>query len=180
MKITISGKPGSGKSTIAKLVAENLNLKHYSIGDIMREMAKEKNILLIELSKQAEQNPEIDKILDKKSEEIGKKEGDFIMDTRLGFHFIPDSIKIFLDVSLDEGAKRIFKDKREGEKTKTLEELKFQIKRRIDSEEKRYLEYYHLYVNNADNYDLIVDTTKLTIEEAVNRILEFIKAFGNL
>ena len=44
MIITISGKAGSGKSTVAKELAKQLNLQHFSIGDIMRKMAKEKNI----------------------------------------------------------------------------------------------------------------------------------------
>ena len=177
MKITISGKPGSGKSTIAKLIAKKLNLKHYSMGDLQRSIAKEKGISLIELSKLEEQSPELDKKVDDRLKQIGEKKDNIIVDARVGFHFIPDSIKIFLDISIEEGAKRIFKDKREGETTETLEELKFEIKRRIDSEEKRYLEYYHVYVNDADNYDLIVDTTNITIEQVVDKLLEFVKNF---
>ena len=64
MIITISGKAGSGKSTIAKELAKKLKLKHYSIGDLMRQIAKEKNISLIELSKLAEKDNSIDKELD--------------------------------------------------------------------------------------------------------------------
>ena len=46
MIITISGIAGSGKSTVAKLLAKKLNCKHYSVGDFMRQIAKEKNIPL--------------------------------------------------------------------------------------------------------------------------------------
>jgi len=67
MIITISGKAGSGKSTVAKQLAKKLNLKHYSIGDIMRKLAKEKNISLNELSKLAEKDKTIDLTLDKKT-----------------------------------------------------------------------------------------------------------------
>ncbi|MFO8015868.1 MAG: AAA family ATPase, partial [Candidatus Woesearchaeota archaeon] len=49
MKITISGKPGSGKSTVARLVAERLGLNHYSLGDMQREVAREKCISMAEL-----------------------------------------------------------------------------------------------------------------------------------
>ncbi|MCH9028900.1 MAG: nucleoside monophosphate kinase, partial [Bacteroidetes bacterium] len=66
MIITISGKAGSGKSTVAKELARKLELKHYSIGDLMRQMAKEKNISLTELGKLAEKDDSIDKELDKK------------------------------------------------------------------------------------------------------------------
>ena len=53
MIITISGKAGSGKSTVAKSISQKLNLRHYSIGDLMRAMAREKKISLLELNKLA-------------------------------------------------------------------------------------------------------------------------------
>ena len=52
MIITISGTPGSGKSTVAKMIATKLGFKHYSTGDFMRQMAKERGISLEELSKE--------------------------------------------------------------------------------------------------------------------------------
>ena len=48
--ITVSGRPGSGKSTVAKSLAAKLNLDHVSAGDFMREMAAERNITVLELS----------------------------------------------------------------------------------------------------------------------------------
>ena len=106
MKITISGKVGSGKSTVAKLLAKKLSLEYYSIGTIMREMASERGLSINEFSKKAENDKSIDIELDTRQKEIGKKEK-FIMDSRLGFYFIPDSFKIFLDVDIKEAAKRI-------------------------------------------------------------------------
>ena len=105
MIITISGKPGSGKSTIAKELAKKLKLKHFSIGDFMREMAKDKNISLLELSELSEEDKSIDKELDNKQIQLGKREDNFIIDSRLGFHFIPNSVKIFLEVEIKESAK---------------------------------------------------------------------------
>ena len=54
MIITISGKPGSGKSTIAKILAEKLKLKHYSAGDFRREKAKKLCLSLEEFNKLGE------------------------------------------------------------------------------------------------------------------------------
>ena len=88
MIITISGKAGSGKSTVAKQLAKKLNLKHYSIGDIMRQIAKERNLSLNELSKLAEKDKSIDTELDKKQLELRNKK-DFIIDGRLTAYFIP-------------------------------------------------------------------------------------------
>src|SRR3989339_226507 len=153
MIITISGIAGSGKSTAAKLLAKKLNYKHYSVGDFMREIAKEKSITLLELSRQAEKDNSIDKELDKKQIELGKKEDNFVIDSRLGFHFIPKSKKIFLEVDLNEAAKRILKDKREHEQYKDIQESIEKIKTRIKSEDKRYREYYKVDYHDKDNYD---------------------------
>lgn len=174
MIITISGIAGSGKSTVAKLLAKKLNYKHYSIGDFMRDMAKEKNITLLELSKLAEKDKAIDKELDKKQIELGKKQDNFVIDSRLGFHFIKNSKKIFLNVDLNEAAKRILKEKRKHESYKDIQESAEKIKTRIKSENKRYKEYYNIDYQNKTHYDIIIDTTDIKPEEIVKDILKII------
>ncbi len=174
MIITISGIAGSGKSTVAKLLAKKLNYRHYSIGDFMRELAKERGTTLLELSKQAEEDQSIDKELDKKQIELGKTKDNFVIDARLGFHFIPQSKKIFLEVNLNEAAKRILKEKRQHEQYKDIQESIEKIKTRINSEDKRYKGYYNLHYHNKDNYDIVIDTTNLTIKQVLNKILNFL------
>mgnify|MGYP006414619685 FL=1 len=144
MIITISGALGSGKSTVAKILVEKFNLKHYSTGDFMREIAAKRGITLLELSKLAETDRSIDKELDNYQIQLGKDEDNFIIDARLGWHFIPDSIKIFLDVNDEEAAKRIFKEGRTDEKYNTdLNATLENIKNRRESEIKRYQDYYN-------------------------------------
>ncbi len=172
MILTISGVAGSGKSTVAKLLAKKLKYKHFSIGDFMREIAKERKLTLLELSKLAEKDKNIDKALDKKQIELGKKEDNFVIDSRLGFHFIPKSIKIFLDVDLNEAANRILKEKRQHEQYTDIQESIEKIKTRINSEDKRYRGYYNIDYHNKDNYDIIIDTTHLKPEDAVEKILK--------
>ena len=82
MIISISGKAVSEKITVTKGIAKKLNLKHYSIGGIMRQLAKEKNLSLNELSKLAEKDKTIDLTLDKKQIELRDK-NDFVIDGRL-------------------------------------------------------------------------------------------------
>lgn len=175
MIITISGVAGSGKSTISKLLAQKLGYKHYSTGDFMRSIAKERNMTLLELSKLAENDRSIDLELDKRQKELGKKEDDFVIDARLGWYFIPHSFKIFLDVDINAAAKRIFKDQRVHESYKDIKESIEKIKARINSEEKRYKEYYNIDYRDKSHYDLVINTTKTVADEVAELISKKVK-----
>ena len=110
MKLTLGGTLGSGKSTVGKLLCKEFKLKYYYTGQRFREMAAEKGMSIHEFAKIAEKDRKIDIELDKWQENIGKEQDDFLLDGHIAFHFIPDSIKIFLDGNINERAKRIFED----------------------------------------------------------------------
>lgn len=174
MILTISGMPGSGKSTIAKILSEKLHLKHYSTGNFRREMAKRMNISINELNKLGETQDYTDKEADAWQENIGKTQNNFIIDGRLSFHFIPNSIKIFLSVSPEIGAERIRKDNRREEKSNDKKEAIKLWEERVNSDKLRYIKYYNIDPYNPKNFDLILDTSSLTPEEVVSKIVHFI------
>ena len=124
------------------------------------------------LSVLAETDSTIDEELDKRQEEIGKNEDNFIMDSRLGFHFIPDSFKIFFNVEIEEAARRIFNDKRTEESYKDINEAMSYLKKRMRSENIRYKEYYGIDFPKREYFDLIIDTTKSTPDETVKEIIK--------
>jgi predicted cytidylate kinase len=175
MIITISGKAGSGKSTVAKELAEKLKLKHYSIGDLMRQIAKEKNISLIELSKLAEKDSSIDLELDKKQIDLRDK-NNFVIDGRLTAHFIPYAdLKVFLDCNDKVRAERILKNERKDEKSKNIKELIKKIDQREQSERKRFKKLYSVDYYDKKLYNLIINTTNLSINEVVEKIMKAVK-----
>ena len=174
MIITMSGKAGSGKSTVAKLVAKRLSLMHYSIGDLMRKLAKEKGIPLSKMSRLAEKDESIDMELDKKT--IGLREKDnFVIDGRLTAYFLPYAdLKVFLDCEDEVRAERILKDKRSDEKGKSLKELVKKIRQREQSERKRYNTLYSIDYHDRKLYNMVIDTTQLGINEVVSEIINSI------
>ena len=175
MRIAISGKAGSGKSTVAKLLSESLRLKHYSIGDLMRLMAAEKKMTLLQLNSQAEKDKSIDLELDNKLRELGRKKDNFIVDGRLASYFIPNAdAKIFLKTDDKVRAQRIMKDRRHQEKG-NMKEVMSKIRKRETSEKKRYQKYYGINYLDKKLYNLVIDTTKLTPNEVVGRIVKFLK-----
>ena len=178
MKITISGSPGSGKSTVRNLLAQKLNLKRYSTGDFMRQLATEKGLNLEEFSKIAQKDPSIDKQLDDRQVKLGKEENNFIIDGRLSFHFIPNSIKIFIDAKLEIRAQRILGDIQNNvritENAKNLQEQIDSIKKREDSERLRYKQYYNLDPYDKSHYDLVIDSSDIDAEEIASKIITLI------
>jgi cytidylate kinase len=174
MIITISGMPGSGKSTVAKLIASKLGMKYYSVGDFMREIAVQRNMSLIDLSKLAETDRRIDEQLDDRQIRM-RTEDNFVIDSRLGFHFMPNSTKIFLKVDIKNEAKRIFSQKRKEEHADTLEEIESMIKRRIQSEKLRYNQYYNIDIYDMANYDLVIDTSNISAEQVADKIVKKIR-----
>lgn len=181
MILTIAGTPGSGKSTIAELLAKKLKLKHYSIGDFMRAQAKKRGLDIAELTQLARTDRSIDDANDQQLVELSKKEDNFVIDARLGWHFIPQSVKILLMVSEDEAARRIFAARRPDEKENvTLEKTKEGIRKRFASEKERYKKLYNLDYLDPVHYDLAIDTTKLTPEKVVGTIVDFLKKKGKV
>jgi len=176
MIITISGKAGSGKSTVAREVAKRLGLKHYSIGNLMRQLAKEKKMPLNELSRLAEKDKSIDLELDKKTVEL-RAADNFVIDGRLTAYFLPYAdLKVFLDCKDKVRAERILIDKRDDEKSKSLKELVKKIRQREQSERKRYSKLYKIDYHDKTLYNLMIDTTNLSIKEVVDEIINSARA----
>jgi len=168
--ITISGTPGSGKSTVAEILKDKLGIKYVYSGMIFRDMAKKYNMSLEEFGKYCESNSKIDRELDDKQLEILRK-GDVILEGRLAgwlahLNKIP-ALKVSVDTDLDTRAKRIVK-REEGD----VEKRKKEILKREKSEALRYKKYYNIDLNDNSIYDIIVDSGDKTPEEIVEIILE--------
>jgi cytidylate kinase len=100
-----------------------------------------------------------------------------IVDGHVLWYFLPESLKIFLEVDINEAAKRLFEEKRSSEKeNKTLEDTKQGLINRAAHEEKRYSSVYNLEYRNLDNFDLVINTTNMNPKEVVNKILEHINS----
>lgn len=178
--ITIAGANGGGKSSTAKKVAEQLGFRHFSSGDFMRKIAKENNITLEELAEIAEKEDWVDKKLDDYVKQVGS-EKKAIIDSRLAFHFIPESFKVYLDLDPKIAAERMLNDMKnnparhfenKGE-IESIEEMVKKSAKRLASERKRYFDLYGIKDHkDKKNFDLIVDTQKNNLEQVVDIVVE--------
>jgi len=178
MIITITGLPGSGKSTLAKNLAKELKLEHYSAGDFLRGIAREQGKTLMQIHEEMLRNRAIDDILDERTAKLGKERDNFVIDGRVAWHFIPNSIKVFVTVDLKTAAERIFNDMRPEEKeNSSLEKTMRNMRNRIGMNRARYKKLYGIDYLDKKNYDIIVDTTKSGAGQTMEKVLKQIKQY---
>ncbi len=168
--ITVSGELGSGKSMVSKALAARLGYQYVSTGQFHRDMAREMGIDALELNILAESDPSIDRKIDAMSQELVNDGNDYVVDSRIAWHFITSSFKVYLVVDPDIAAARVLADKQRCEEPAyaDLVSAKTQLLKRKESENKRYSQKYGIDRNNVSNYDLVLDTSLQTVEQIVD------------
>jgi len=176
--ITIAGRPGSGKSSTAKEVTARLGYQHFSSGDLFRALARERGIDVLQANLTAEQNAEIDHLVDGRLREIGVSEDQLVVDSRTAWHWMPNSFKVFLDLDLNTAAARIL-----GKGSELSMRLKSEdihqdpalyaekLQRRLDSESRRYKALYDINPYDMQNYDLVIDTGTNNLDQVVEQLI---------
>lgn len=181
MIITISGDAGSGKSTLAKKLEAALGFPRLYVGGIRRKMAEEMGMTLEEFNTWSETNPDGDIPVDQRVVEEVKKLDNAIVEGRVMYHFLPESIKIFVAVDTRVAAERIFKEltedtsRNEARDLTSVEAVEQSLITRKASDEARYKKYYNIDVFNPDNYDLVIDSSNLSIDEVFDKAMGFIQ-----
>lgn len=164
--ITLSGKPGSGKSSTADKLAELLNYTRHSSGDMVRQVLSQNKMTLEEYNNRAETNHNLDDKIDEKLRDLRDRK-DIVVDSRLGFYWIPESFKVYLDLDLEVATARIFKDSvnnslRKATEThsSSLSEVSRQVRERMQNEQHRFKQMYGVDPYEKTHFDFIVDTSR--------------------
>ena len=166
MNLVFSGLHGTGKSTIAKLIAERYHLDYYSTGDAFRELARESGMCLKDFSIYSESHPEIDLSLDEKIKNMAQSESRFVFDGQLPAFLLGDlaDFKILLRC---EDEVRISRMKLRDNQSYDYQKQETLV--REASEWQRFLDLYQIDIQDetliVNTYDLIVDTTTRSIDE---------------
>lgn len=181
MIVSIGGAPGAGKSTAAKMLAQRLGLKHYSMGALRREMAKKRGMTIEEYNRLGETDPSTDREVDEHQKQLAEKEDSFVIDGRTSWYFIPSSFKVYLTVDERVGAERIFSAlqestaRNEGENLTNVDAVLESNRKRIESDKKRYAKYYGIDAYDTRNYDIVIDTTDKTPEATLNELFRAVE-----
>ncbi|PSQ57878.1 cytidylate kinase [Halobacteriales archaeon SW_8_68_21] len=174
MLITVSGPPGSGKSTNAVQLADALGLGHVSGGDIFREMAAERDMTPVEFNEFAEEDPQIDRDLDRRLREIAVERDGVVLESRLAGWLAADhaDLRFWFDAPLSVRAERIAE-----REAKPVDRARTETKRRETSERKRYEEYYNIDIEDLSIYDAAYNTARWGPERFLDVLVATVEAY---
>ncbi|MCU0632831.1 MAG: AAA family ATPase [Methanolinea sp.] len=162
MRITVSGLPGSGTTSLARHLAETHDYTLISAGEVFRQMALEKGLDLAEFGRLAEHNPSIDREIDARQREIAEQQDGIIAEGRLSGWCVRNAdLKIWLQAPMECRVERIFS-------RDTLEDLDTALtltREREASEAHRYREYYSIEITDLSPYHLVLNSEKFGVED---------------
>lgn len=171
MRITISGPIGSGKTTACDLLSKRLGVECVVSGKIFRQMAVENGLSLSDFGKLCEADPKYDKMLDGRMVDIARENDNIVLEGRLVAHMLTKehipALRVYLDAPLEVRVGRVVQ--REGD---DREKAKADLLEREECEALRYRQYYGIDIRDKSIYDMVIDTSVLTPEEIVERIVE--------
>lgn len=171
-KITLTGDLGSGKSAVSHLLCAQTGYDYLSTGRIQRQLAHELGLDTLDMNRLADTDPSIDRRIDGIFIELCDDPSGYVVDSRMAWFFLPHSFKVYLQVDLNEAARRIRSDgKRHSEQYETQEEAMQKLLARKQSENARFLKKYGADSANLHNFDLVLDTTRRQPERVAALIL---------
>jgi len=174
MKVTVSGPPGSGKSSVCREVCERFELEPLSAGDAFRLLARRRGVSLTRLGELAESDPDIDRDLDRCMAEQAATAEDVLVEGRIAAFTVKDAdLRVYLTAPPRERARRVAD--REG--ISVEEALRLNSEREA-SERRRYRELYGIDPDDPSAYDLVVNTELWDAEGVTEIIAAAVRALG--
>ncbi len=168
--IAVAGAPGTGTTTLCKLLAVTLGWPHVYAGAIFRELAKERGMTLAEFSAYAEAHPEVDSELDRRMIEVARG-GRVVLEGRMAAWQVREAdanaLTVLLEAPLEVRAARVAR--RESVEDSAL--VVREIREREASESKRYISFYGFDPTVRDAYAYVLETHDKTPEEVRDHVL---------
>jgi len=168
--VAISGQAASGKTTVAKELANRLGYRFVSIGELFRKVAIERGVSLIELHKIAERDFSIDRAVDEAAINEARK-GNAVIEGHLAAWILRDvaDVRVYLKADISTRARRL--SSRDG---KTLNDAINEVRIREESNRRRYLTIYGIDINDLSIFDLVIDTTYIGAEQVVDLVYNYV------
>jgi predicted cytidylate kinase len=171
-RVTISGHPGSGTSTLVNGLCNSMDWQKLNGGQIFRDMAQERGLTLEEFGQYCMDDESIDQELDELlSNTMQSDSSPEIVESRLaGWWAYKNNLpcpRVWIDVSEQVRAERVVN--REGG---SVDDRLTQIQERMDYDGMRYNRYYGIDINSQEPYTCIIESDNLDQDEVLNLVLQ--------
>ncbi len=170
--IAISGALGSGKSSVARHLADRLGLEFVSTGDLHRSIASGRSMSTLELNKLAEHDQRIDDEVDDVLRGLATSGAAVIVDSRMAWWFIPNALSVHLTVAPEVAAERMHtRQGQAAEEYTSRDEALRKAADRAESERLRFASLYGVDTLRLRNYEIVIDTTSAPVVEVADDIV---------
>ena len=172
--VVLSGPPAIGKTTVAKGLADEFNLKYLSGGDILKELASEQGFSSsgndwwdtedgMKFLAQRKENPEFDKKVDEKLIQLFET-GNVVITSYTLPWLTDNGIKIWLDGTVENIAKRM-QNRDNMDENLALDV----VKKRYNENKIIYKNLYNFeFGDDLSVFDKIIQTDGLNAEQVLD------------
>lgn len=168
MRLLLSGLSGTGSTTAAKRIAADLGLTYVYGGQIFRNLALERGISLEDLAESLEYDQEAEREIDRRLIAAGLADNTLIEGRTIGWIFPRDveTLRVWLTCDLDERLRRV-------EARENHPRSRENLLRRETADNRRYELLYGIKEDDFSPFDLVIDTTVLSVDHVVEEIESF-------
>lgn len=174
MTLTVGGLPGTGTTTLCRLLERALQLPYIYAGQLFREEAARRGMTLAEYNALAGRDENVDRELDVKQLEF-LRGGGVILEGRLAgwlaHRYEIPAFKAWMICDEQERIKRLVE--RDGEDEATQRAA---MKDRETREADRYARYYGADLTDLSIYDLVLDSTGTPPDALRDEVLASLEA----
>jgi cytidylate kinase len=177
VKITVSGHPGSGTSTLVSKLVQSYNWTSLNGGDVFRSEAKKRGMTLADFAELCKADLQVDKELDGLLKEKMSGHDSFdIIESRLSgwwAHLLNiDCVRLWVDVNDEVRAQRVVA--REG--GTVIQAIEANAKRSaVDAE--RFSKLYNIQPQDREAYTHVLDASEMSIDEVLSAVVKILEDF---
>src|SRR5215471_3130815 len=166
LRIAISGHSGCGNTTATDNVGKTLRLD--VVNYTFRDLAKDLEIRFDEIQRKSSESRIFDFLTDLKLMHLSLLLC-VVVGSRLAGGLVNADLRVWLHAPLEARAKRIYQ--REPHKHPSYESVLYRTLQRDEQNRRRYLEVYGIDINDRSDFDIIINTERLTAEQVSSLIV---------
>jgi CMP/dCMP kinase len=164
LRIAISGYSGCGNTTAVHNVGKTLGLN--VVNYTFRDLARDLDVPFEEIQKKAGESKVYDFLTDL-SLIRASLQPRAVVGSRLAAWLVDADLLVWLHAPLETRAKRIH----QREKDSLYESVLYRTLQRDEQNRRRYLQLYGIDINDRSDFDIIINTERLTAEQVSSLIV---------